>query len=151
MKKLTPDSAAGFEERRFGELFAIALAGGQSAPAGADDESVDFVRPSGELVRLPDAPMHRAAFALKRELAQEQSQFLSALWRFEAVMHLYSKGTLRPYTRIGETGGDSFALHPAVLDVAASARLSKNGKFAPRRFLADIDALIATRYADFSW
>ena len=118
----------------FARAVIAALAAGEAAgEVGA--VSLDRPDPAGgvSVLQVPDTAHARAAFALKRHFAQDKKAFASALPRFRALMDLYSRGLLAQWAR-DAVGGRS-ALHPAVIDVASRMRLSRNGRFAPRKFL----------------
>ena len=59
-----------------------------------------------------------------------------------------SRGTLADWARVRE-GGRS-ALHPAVIDVASRMRLSRNGRFAPRKFLDAVARTAAQAYPELA-
>ena len=130
--------------------FARALIAGLAAGEAAGEESISSQgrAPDGSVTvtTLPDSPHTRAAFALKRHFAGDDAAFESAWPRFRALMDLFSRGLLGVWARAGE-GGRS-ALHPAVIDVASHMRLSDNGRFAPRKFLAAVAATARERYPE---
>ncbi len=131
-------------------VFARAVVVGLAAGEGAGGQSVSAERLGEDgtlsVLEVPDSPHSRAAFALKRHFAGDPAAFESALRRFRALMHLFSRGALGPYARSRD--GERTALHPAVIDVASQMRLSDNGRFAPRKFLAAVARQARERYPD---
>ena len=103
---------------------------------------------SVSMLQVPDTPHGRAAFALKRHFAGDDAGFQSALPRFRALMDLFSRGVLAGWMRAGDGGRSS--LHPAVLDVASHMRLSRNGRFAPRKFLDEVQRAAAAQYPELA-
>jgi len=132
----------------FARAVIAALAAGESADGEA--AALDRLEADGSvsLLDVPDTPHGRAAFALKRHFAGDEAAFRGALPRFRALMDLFSRGTLGEWVRSGD-GGRS-ALHPAVLDVASQMRLSRNGRFAPRKFLDEVQRTAASRYPELA-
>jgi len=134
----------------FARAVIAALSAGEDA--GGDAASVDRLEADGSisLLQVPDTPHGRAAFALKRHFAGDETAFHSALPRFRALMDLFARGTLGEWARAGD-GGRS-ALHPAVIDVASRMRLSRNGRFAPRKSLDAVEHGAASQYPELaSW
>jgi hypothetical protein len=133
----------------FARAVIAALAAGEAGGAGAS-LSVDGTDETGgvSMLQLPDTAHARAAFALKRHFAHDAVAFASALPRFRALMDLFSRGTLADWARVRE-GGRS-ALHPAVIDVASRMRLSRNGRFAPRKFLDAVARTAAQAYPELA-
>lgn len=129
-------------------LFADAVLVGLAAGEQPGDGALAADRPQADgdvsLLRIPDSPYSRAAFALKRRFAADEVTFRSALARFRALMHLFSRGALARWSRQRE--GQRTAIHPAVIDVASQMRLSDNGHFAPRKFIDAVARTARERY-----
>jgi hypothetical protein len=129
-------------------LFADAVLVGLAAGEQPGDGAVSAERTDSDggvsLLQVPNSPYSRAAFALKRRFADDEALFRSALARFRALMHLFSRGVLAPWSR-ARAGGRS-AIHPAVIDVASQMRLSDNGHFAPRKFTDAVARTARERY-----
>jgi len=133
----------------FARAVVAGLAAGEAAPGdGAAPVAVDGVAPDGgvSLLQLPDGAYARAAFALKRLFAGDPARFRSAYARFRALMDLFARGVLEPWTR--PRGAGRTALHPAVIDVASRMRLSDNGRFAPRKFARAVEETARMHYPD---
>ncbi len=132
----------------FARAVIAGLAAGESA--GGDAAALDRLEADGSvsMLQVPDTPHGRAAFALKRHFAGDDAGFQSALPRFRALMDLFSRGALAGWMRAGDGGRSS--LHPAVLDVASRMRLSRNGRFAPRKFLDEVERAAAAHYPELA-
>jgi hypothetical protein len=128
----------------FADAVLVGLAAGEQP--GEGEVAAEQARADGgvSLLRIPDSPYSRAAFALKRRFADDEVMFRSALARFRALMHLFSRGVLAPWSR--QRDGGRSAIHPAVIDVASRMRLSDNGHFAPRKFTAAVARTVRERY-----
>lgn len=150
MAKPTPADALKFTPAQFADVVVVALAAGQGAQDGEGFEGV--AKGSGEVaLTVPDSPYQRAAFALKAKFPHEPQRFRSALWRFSAMMDLLNRNALDVWVRRTENHERSM-LHPAVLDVAATMRVNKNGRFAPRKFIEQVALIAAENYGDdASW
>ena len=94
------------------------------------------------------SPYERASFALKRHFADRADAFVSAEYRFRALMDLYTRDVLVDWVRLGGGASTRTEIHPAVLDVASRSRLASNGKFPVRKFLDDVTATARRNYAD---
>ena len=129
----------------FADAVLVGLAAGE-APGG-EAVALDHREPDGSvsLLQVPDSPHSRAAFALKRRFPDDDAAFRSALARFRALMHLFSRNALSRWSKLRE--GGRTALHPAVIDVAASMRLAGNGHFPPRKFDQAVERTARERYA----
>ncbi len=99
-------------------------------------------------LQLSDTPYNRAAVALKRRYGEDRAVFASAFYRFRALIELVSSGALGAWARSSIRREGALRIHPAVLDVASDMRLSKNGKFASRKFLDAVKELARKRYPD---
>lgn len=144
-----PDQVPVLDPALFAGAVLAGIAAGESGAgeSGAGEPlSVDRMEADGSVsvTQLPDSPHSRAAFALKRHFGDDDATFRSAWARFQALMDLFSRGTLEDWARPGE--GSRSALHPAVIDVASHMRLSANGRFAPRKFLDTVAATARERY-----
>lgn len=130
----------------FAEAVTVGLAAGETGAGGPLTAHRPAADGSVSVVELPASPHGRAAFALKRHFAADEAAFASALARFRALMHLFSRGALARWSR--RTGQDRSALHPAVIDVASRMRLSDNGRFPPRKFDAAVAKTAAEHYPE---
>lgn len=126
-----PQNASPLEPADFGVAFQLALDAGQEAHNAA-----------------PSSPYERASFALKRHFADRTDAFVSAEYRFRALMDLYSRDVLVDWVRLSGGASARTEIHPAVLDVASRLRLASNGKFPVRKFLEDVVATARKNYAD---
>ncbi len=68
--------------------------------------------------------------------------------RFAALMALFSEHKLQQWVRVSPENPWSSDIHPAVIDVAARMKPSRNGKFAVRKFLREVEQTARRRYAD---
>jgi len=102
-------------------------------------------------------PWQKAADAIAELFVHDQASFRPAMLRFQALMDLYVHDTLSPWIRpsaaagmgpSAQKAGDD--IHPAVIDVAATMRLSANGRFAPRKFIESVERNVELNYQDFS-
>ena len=94
------------------------------------------------------SPYERASFALKRYFADRTDEFVSAEYRFRALMDLYTRDVLADWIRLASGGSARTEIHPAVLDVASRLRLATNGKFPVRKFLEEVSETARRNYAD---
>ena len=147
MKAKRAADAVRLEPIVFAKVVLAGIAAGEGAAQG-DPLSTDRIEADGSLslLKIPDSPHSRAAFAIKREFPHDARAFRAALARFNALMNLFSRNALGPWAQLRENG--STAMHPAVIDVASSMRLSANGRFAPRKFSAAVAAVARQLYAD---
>lgn len=75
--------------------------------------------------------------------------------RFQALMDLYVSDVLSDWMRPsgtiladGESSGED--IHPAIIDIAATQRLSPNGRFARKKFLEAVERNVHENYQDFT-
>lgn len=131
----------------FANVVLIGIAAGENATQG-DPLPTERLEADGSvsMLNVPDSPHSRAAFAIKREFRDDNVAFRSALARFNALMHLFTRNALGPWSQIRD--GGRTAMHPAVIDVASSMRLSTNGHFAPRKFVAAVADVARRLYPD---
>ncbi len=147
-----PQDSLAFDSVEFAQLFELAVRAGESPQESAEggDLDVELVGDHGEPVRLADSPYNRAGLAIKRRYETDETRFLSALFRFRALMDLISGDALGRWLRSSIRREGANRVHPAVLDVASSMRVSKNGKFAVRKFLRVVEETARSRYTDLS-
>jgi len=126
-----PQDVSPLEPAEFGIAFQLALDAGQSSDNASSS-----------------SPYERASFALKRHFANRTDTFVSANFRFQALMDLYTRDVLVDWVRSGSSGSVRTEIHPAVLDVASRLRLASNGKFPVRKFLDDVTQTARNNYAD---
>jgi hypothetical protein len=126
-----PRDVSPLEPAEFGIAFQLALDAGQSSDNASSS-----------------SPYERASFALKRYFADRTDTFVSADFRFRALMDLYTRDVLVDWVRSGSGGSVRTEIHPAVLDVASRLRLASNGKFPVRKFLEDVTQTARSNYAD---
>jgi hypothetical protein len=146
MKGLRPEQAMAFDAAEFARVVMIGIAAGESG----DDASLVVDRPapdgSVEVLEVPDNPHSKAAFALRRHYARDDRAFASALMRFRAFMGLLARGGLEGWVQ--RRSGGRLAIHPAALDVASQLKISRNGRFAPRKFQQAMAEVAAVHYRD---
>jgi len=152
MKKQRPENACALEPAEFAQAFQLAIIAGER-PQDLEDASAselpeELVGDDGLPLQLSDTPYNRAAMALKRRYPEDRAVFASAFYRFRALMELISGDALGAWARSSIRRQGALRIHPAVLDVASDMRLSKNGKFAARKFLDAVEALARERYPD---
>ncbi|MDH3413176.1 MAG: hypothetical protein OEM98_11875 [Gammaproteobacteria bacterium] len=150
MTKHRPEDAGALDAGEFAEVFQLAILAGErpqdlegEAAAGPDEE---LLGDDGLPLQLSDTPYNRAAMALKRRYGEDRGGFASAFYRFRALMELISKDALGAWARSSIRRQGALRIHPAVLDVASDMRLSKNGKFAMKKFLAEVEIVARERY-----
>ena len=152
MKRQRPEDAPALEPAEFARAFQLAIVAGER-PQDLDEQSAagdheELVGDDGLPLQLSDTPFNRAAMALKRRYGDDRIQFASAFYRFRALMDLISRDALGVWARSSIQRDGALRIHPAVLDVASEMRLSKNGKFASRKFVEAVEALARERYPD---
>lgn len=149
MKSLRPDECPEFEPAEFAAAFELAVRSGEmpelDEPTGLD---IELMGDDGRPVKLQDTPFNRAGIALRRHYGQDEARFLSALFRFRALMDLVSKNALGEWVRTSIRTEGASRIHPAVLDVASRMRLSRNGRFAVNKFVDGVAKVASERYAD---
>lgn len=152
MKKQRPENARILEPAEFAQAFQLAIVAGERPQdlddSPAADQHEELVGDDGLPLQLSDTPYNRAAIALKRRYADDRAAFASAFYRFRALMELISRDALGMWARSSIRRQGALRIHPAVLDVASEMRLSKNGKFASRKFLDEVEKLARERYPD---
>jgi hypothetical protein len=152
MKKHRPEHARPMEPAEFARAFQLAIIAGERPQdledPGASDPHEELVGDDGLPLQLADTPFNRAATALKRRYGDDRYLFASAFYRFRALMELISNDAMGGWARSSIRRQGALRLHPAVLDVASEMRLSKNGKFASRKFLDAVKTLARERYPD---
>jgi hypothetical protein len=130
-KRARPQDVSGLDAAEFGIAFQLALDAGQNS---------DNVSSS--------SPYERASFALKRHFADRTDDFISADYRFHALMDLYIRNVLADWVRRPNEASSRTEIHPAVLDTASRLRLASNGKFPVRKFLQEVAETARRHYAD---
>lgn len=130
-RKLRPQDTPRLDAAEFGIVFQIALDVGQDL-SNADASS----------------PYERASFALKQYFGDRSEDFLSANYRFRALMDLYTRDHLRDWVRRADGASARTEIHPAVLDTASRLRLAGNGRFPVRKFLEEVAQTARQHYAD---
>ena len=151
-RKQRPENARALEPSEFAEMFQLAIVAGERPQdlaelEGADSE-LELVGDDGLPLQLSDTPYNRAAIALRKRYAEDKAGFASAFYRFRALMELIANDSLGHWARPSIRRQGTLRLHPAVLDVASDMRISKNGRFAVRKFLDAVERLAEERYAD---
>ena len=148
--KVRPQDSLAFDSVEFAQFFELAVRAGESPQESAEggELDVELVGDHGEPVRLADTPYHRAGLVIKRRYETDETRFLSALFRFRALMDLISRKALGRWVRSSIRREGANRVHPAVLDVASSMRVSRNGKFAVRNFLSTVEKTARSHYAD---
>jgi hypothetical protein len=130
-KRTKPEDVAGLDPAEFGIAFQLALDAGQDARNAS-----------------ASSPYERASFALKRYFVDRTNEFVSADYRFHALMDLYTRDVLIDWIRSPSDASPRTEIHPAVLDTASRLRLASNGKFPVRKFLQEVAQTARSRYAD---
>jgi len=130
-RKSKPQDAGPLDPGEFGIAFQLALDAGQNQ---ADVSS--------------SSPYERASFALKQHFGDRESAFVSANYRFHALMDLYTHDSLADWVRSPSSTSARSEIHPAVLDTASRLRLASNGKFPVRKFLHEVMETARRHYAD---
>jgi len=125
-----------FAPEEFGALVEIAIRAGQvRAP------SVTNTAPASE------GPYAKAALALREQFRDQPERFESAMSRFVALMHLFTRDRLRRWVRTNAGDRNAQDIHPAVVHVAAQMKLNRNGKFPERKFLSAVADIADRVYA----
>lgn len=131
LKRPRPEDLSGLAPAEFGIAFQLALDSGQNSQNAS-----------------ASSPYERASFALKRYFADRTSDFISADYRFQALMDLYTRDLLVDWVRRASDASPRTEIHPAVLDTASCMRLAGNGKFPVRKFLEEVAKTARRNYAD---
>lgn len=149
MKRSRPQDACRFEPADFAAVFEIAISSGETLRhEDSADLDVELTGDDGLPVRLSNTPFNRAGIALKRHFGNDDTRFVSALFRFHALMELVTNNALGRWMRSSIRHEGSTRLHPAVLDVASHMRLSKNGRFPVNKFLEAVEETAKAHYPD---
>jgi hypothetical protein len=130
-KRARPEDVSRLDAAEFGIAFQLALDAGQN-PGNASASS----------------PYERASFALKRYFADRNDDFVSADYRFRALMDMYTRDVLVDWVRRPSDASPRTEIHPAVLDTASRLRLASNGKFPVRKFLQEVAETARRNYSD---
>ena len=130
-KRPRPQDVCALEPAEFGIAFQLALDSGQNLR----DASAS-------------SPYERASFALKRHFANRTAEFVSADYRFQALMDLYTRDVLVDWVRRPNDASPRTEIHPAVLDTASRMRLASNGRFPVRKFLEQVAETARKSYTD---
>lgn len=144
MKGLKPEQAQAFDGREFAQAVMLGIAAGESTqgePVVVDAPAADG---TVEVLQVPDNPYSKATFALRKHFSEDDRAFSSALMRFRAFMNLLNRGALDDW--IQRRDGERMAIHPAALDVASQLKMSKNGRFPPRKFQQAVAEVIRVHY-----
>lgn len=154
MKRQRPEDAVALEAAEFAEVFQLAILAGER-PQELDGEAAtgpaeELLGDDGLPLQLSDTPYNRAAIALKRRYGNDRAGFASAFYRFRALMDLISKDALGAWARSSIRRQGALRIHPAVLDVASDMRLSKNGRFALKKFFTEVEIVARERYPDLA-
>lgn len=151
MKKHRPEQACSMKPTEFAAAFQLAIIAGERPQdledAAGPDRHEELLGDDGLPLQLSDTPYNRAAMTLKRRYGEDRAAFASAFYRFRALMELVSSNALGQWARLSIRRKGALRIHPAVLDVASEMRLSKNGKFASRKFLDAVKELAQERYS----
>lgn len=158
MKKPSIKNTPPIEPVKFWEVVQCGIQAGQ------------HIDPAVQSAASQNNPWQQAAQAIAELLQNDQQSYGPAMVRFQALMDLYVRDVLnewmRPSTPPGEPGTDDQLqrsgatdarqqasgddIHPAVIDVAATMRLSANGRFATRKFLEAVQNNVEQNYRDFA-
>ena len=141
------EDAIALQPSLFAKVVVAGIAAGETSESG-QPMSIEQVEVDGSpsMLQVPDSPMSRAAFAIKREFPNDDQAFRSALARFNALMNLFSRDALGQWSQVRE--GGRTGMHPALIDAASQMRISQNGYFAPRKFLAMVAEIAQQLYPD---
>ncbi len=145
MKKTALKNTPPLEPVRFWEVVQCGIAAGQQVDPAVQNPAYDS----------KDGPWQKAAEAIAQLMHNDPAGYGPAMVRFQALMDLYVRDVLsdwmRPSGKVladGQSSGED--IHPAVIDVAATARLSPNGRFARNRFLEAVERNAKENYHDFA-
>lgn len=130
-KRARPQDITALDAAEFGIAFQLALDSGQNLNNASSS-----------------SPYERASFALKRYFADRTDDFVSADYRFHALMDLYTRDLLVDWVRRPNDASPRTEIHPAVLDTACRMRLANNGKFPVRKFLQEVAETARRNYAE---
>jgi len=92
-----------------------------------------------------DIPFNRGMFALKERYGDDQDKFFSIVVRTQALFKIMHDEKIKKYMR---EGGKYTEVHPAVTDVAAFAKVGKDGFFLIDEFIKTVEEFIHTKYKD---
>ena len=147
MKARRAEDAITLDPGVFAKVVVVGIAAGETSDSG-QPLSIEQLEADGSpsMLQVPDSPMSRAAFAIKREFPDDDVAFRSALARFNALMNLFSRDALGAWSQVRE--GGRTGMHPALIDAASQMKLSANGHFAPRKFLAMVQQIAQQLYPD---
>lgn len=136
-----PQHAAPFEFSEFSYYTELAL---NAAAMRIQDVSlqyfgVDLLSDDGtiESLHLADTPLHRATFAISREIPNAH-KFYSFMWRFMGLMRLFQSGCLDPWRMTEPDAPFDARVHPDVLDIARQMTLDPSGHFSQSVFKAAV-------------
>ncbi len=146
MKQLRADDAQVFPPEQFARLVLVAISSGEHSPGVDDAGHVDALAADGSTIRVPvsNNPYQRAADALSEYFEDDEPGLKSLMWRFGALMYLLERKILQRWIKLDQN--QSMRIHPAVLDVASYLRLSRNGRFAQKKFVQAVNAVALQNY-----
>ena len=100
----------------------------------------------GELKRivLEDTRLNRAALAIQEQFAPDFEKFQSVMMRYFALLRLTRLEEMAKWQQ--QAGDDgSVAVHPAVLVVAATIPLARDGAFDAAEFFSKVEEVAASK------
>ena len=101
-----------------------------------------FVRPAAPSPGRQD-PVLWTSIAVARHFGRNYPYLISFQRRYWGLMHLVDGGFVDEWV-LADDGEGPRRLHPALLLAAAEVKLTRNGRFPPRRFAARVAEIIRT-------
>ena len=139
------------DPEEFSQVFALAMKAAAKAPPATNPELPrgSSVEEDGAVSESQgvDTPFTRAMDSVFAHYKDRVLEALSALGRVDEVMNLARSGDLAPWVRSNPDTPES-QIHPAVIEAAATTRLTKATAFPMPEFLREVRRLASEKYPE---
>ncbi len=142
-----PDEVLTFPTEEFRYVFHIAMhAAACESPEHKSERYISLLEDDGTetLYVIADNPLSRIMRTLLEHYRDHPREFYSMSWRINALLHIIHHPMLK--SRVKGDGGMGTGIHQAVIDAAASVRITRNLTFPPREFAKTVERIVEERY-----
>jgi hypothetical protein len=127
------------EELTFALGVSGAAASGRTPQSGVGHLGINLDEGDGlQRLSLTDTPMNRGAVAIRKQFDSEL--FHPIMHRLWALGRMTKDGRAQEFVRSAEDDPDMMEIHQAMIDVAASMTLNKDGNFNAQKFFRRVAA-----------